>query len=55
MERIKSNCLVLVEKICKDNNYLREKLESVTLIHLRGMDIHTSNQTRTGIIEYRKE
>lgn len=33
---VKDNCLMLVEKICKDNNFLRERLEKVSLMHLKG-------------------
>lgn len=35
-QSIKAKCLVLVEKICKDNNLLREKLERACLVHTKG-------------------
>lgn len=33
---VKANCKALVERICKDSNFLREKLASAALVHNKG-------------------
>lgn len=40
---IQTNCFLLVEKICKENNYLKDKAASVNIMHTKG--IHRNPKT----------